>query len=661
MFYSIKNKLTGIVVACTLVMLALVTITIMVFVNSGVSDISEDLLLTNSEKYSEAINNWIENEMTLTEGTAKNITVCGDDLNASTLQSIVETQAAGRDELLNLYFGVADTKEFLQSNLEATIPEGYDPTARGWYIAAAEAGTTIVTDPYWDVLTNQMCTTIASPAYVNGQLVGVVGIDVTLGTVTDLVSDIATEDGEYGFLLDASGNFIAHVNEAYEPGEDTATAFNEVYSNTSFTDTPSALTQLKDYDGSSIYMMGAVVDSCGWIVGVIQPAANFNKVLSSIRIIAIIGTVAAGIIIFLLVTVFITRMLAPMGKMKSFVRQNVIGEANCARQKNEVDEIDYLIRELQSSFIGAIRNTKDESIAIREKMETTNSMVGAIGENITEISATMEETGASIDMQTDSIGAISNSCEEVSAAIGNLTAQTQEMALRSSAIVEQVGRIVPTLIEDKESASRVTSEASIKVKAAIKNAEVINEIATVSEAIQAIASQTNLLALNASIEAARAGEAGKGFAVVATEIKNLSTTTSEEIGKVNELTAKVLESVQALSGESERVLAFIDETVMANFEQFASLAGKYKEDAEYFSMISSSLGAESEELSASFANINETTKQIADSQRELNVAIQNVNDNLQSITNASSDVTSGSNDVLDSIENLQNTMNTFNV
>lgn len=60
--------------------------------------------------------------------------------------------------------------------------------------------------------------------------------------------------------------------------------------------------------------------------------------------------------------------------------------------------------------------------------------------------------------------------------------------------------------------------------------------------IQGISSQTNMLGLNAAIEAARAGEAGKGFKVVATEIRKLSTSTSESVKRVD----SVLKNIGAL-------------------------------------------------------------------------------------------------------------------
>lgn len=114
------------------------------------------------------------------------------------------------------------TKKCLQAAWrEVFQPEDYDPVQRGWYQQAAEEKSIIVTDPYCDALTGQMCTTIAAPIYIESELAGVIGLDVTLETVTELTDSINYESGVYGFLVDSNGQYVVHQNKEFEPTEET--------------------------------------------------------------------------------------------------------------------------------------------------------------------------------------------------------------------------------------------------------------------------------------------------------------------------------------------------------------------------------------------------------------------------------------------------------
>ena len=91
------------------------------------------------------------------------------------------------------------------------------------------------------------------------------------------------------------------------------------------------------------------------------------------------------------------------------------------------------------------------------------------------------------------------------------------------------------------SAAMVDRKSSFKELQSLSNET--DNLKTMAEGVQKIASQTNLLALNAAIEAARAGEVGRGFAVVADEVRSLSIqsgTTGKQITEtIHHFTAKV--------------------------------------------------------------------------------------------------------------------------
>lgn len=532
-----------------------------------------------------------------------------------------------------------------------------DPTTRDWWKQAEQENGMIFTDPYKDFATGQMIVSIAEPVTIGGQKAMMLA-DITIDKLVEMTKSISDEKTINTFLLGADGSVITHANKAFLPKEEGNTILQDQVSLSIDKDN---VQRFKDYDGKDKYGAVGTAKSTGWKVGVCQEASVVQKkVFENVLYPLVLGFVLL-IVTVIILGAAINRLLIPVAVLKSFVREKVIGEEHIVAQKNETEEINYLVKELEERFVATIRQTKEESEVISDKMSDTADKVAAISGHIMEISATMQETGANVDSQTDSIKEVDRTCENIEEAVDRLAEDAQDMAEKSGSIVDRVEAMVPQLIKEKNDAVTMTQETRSRLVAAIKGAEVIHEITAVSGSIQDIAGQTNLLALNASIEAARAGEAGKGFAVVADEIKNLSEVTSTEIGKVNAITKNVLDSVQVLADESNAILAFLDETVLRSYDKFESLANQYKGDSDYYAEVSSTLGASAEELSASVQEITGIIGSVAQSQEELGGAVQSVNENLQEITYNSEVVSEEAGNVLTSIETLQKTMEGFQV
>lgn len=532
-----------------------------------------------------------------------------------------------------------------------------DPTTRDWWKEAEEKNDLIFTDPYKDFATGQMIVSIAEPVTIGDQKAMMLA-DITIDKLVEMTKSISDDKTVDTFLLAADGSVITHANKAFLPKEEGNTILPK---KVSLSIDKSKVQRFTDYDGQSKYASVGTAKLTGWKVGVCQQASVVQKkVFENVLYPLVLGFVLL-IVTVIILGAAINRLLIPVAVLKSFVREKVIGEEHIVAQKNETEEINYLVKELEERFVATIRQTKEESEVISDKMSDTADKVVAISGHIMEISATMQETGANVDSQTDSIKEVDRTCENIEEAVDRLAEDAQDMAEKSGSIVDRVEAMVPQLIKEKNDAVTMTQETRSRLVAAIKGAEVIHEITAVSGSIQDIAGQTNLLALNASIEAARAGEAGKGFAVVADEIKNLSEVTSTEIGKVNAITKNVLDSVQVLADESNAILAFLDETVLRSYDKFESLANQYKGDSDYYAEVSSTLGASAEELSASVQEITGIIGSVAQSQEELGGAVQSVNENLQEITYNSEVVSEEAGNVLTSIETLQKTMEGFQV
>ena len=209
--------------------------------------------------------------------------------------------------------------------------------------------------------------------------------------------------------------------------------------------------------------------------------------------------------------------------------------------------------------------------------------------------------------------------EEVAATLDEITTGAQEILSSSKTMSDEAERGKEFVAGVKKNAQETRKIAEISkantttmlnenrkmLEVAIQNSRSVEKINSLTDDILSISSQTNLLALNASIEAARAGEAGRGFAVVAEEIRVLAENSKDTANNIQSISGLVTRAVEELAGNANQMLAFIDSTVLVDYDKFVDSANTYHNDADYMDEILQNFYGSARKLADTMAQMTE--------------------------------------------------------
>jgi len=579
---SVGTKLTAIMLGVILLGISITVGVAVAICGSVITRESLANLNANTQLKAETLNKWLSNQTTNLSALANALSGMNDlvdtlttvrrgdnlwigDQVADTVRPILNNILDDNDGSFENYMGFPDGSAVLGSGNKIDFVT-WNATERDWYkMALTDTSRAHITDPYVDAQTGELCVTIVSAVTNKGRLLGVVGEDVSMTALQNLIFANTLAVSNYSMLIADDGDILVHPDSKYAPDEKRgfqgiASIDNGAYANLwGEIIAEDGAHKYLDVAGKAHYYNSTMLSTTGWYMVTALPAGAVTQPIANVVLIVMLialGIMAISVLfIFIIVRNTITKPLVPLTSF--MMKASAEGDITIRPEDTEVisrfahtkDEMGQCISAC-ASFVKHISIVSDalETIAngdltteisllsakdalgnsLQRMIRSLNTMFVDIGAATTQVSAGSKQIADGSQMLAQGSTEQASAIEQLSVSIGEIADKTKENA----GIAKDAADLSVKIRKNAETGS-AQMEYMMQAVQEINNAG--NKIGKVIRVIDDIAFQTNILALNAAVEAARAGQHGKGFAVVAEEVRNLAAKSAEAAKDTSEL------------------------------------------------------------------------------------------------------------------------------
>lgn len=538
--------------------------------------------------------------------------------------------------------GELTLENLTEDDINDTKPDVNNIPANEWFACSIRVHAPCLLNPYKDTSNNKemMMVTVTQPVIEGDQLLGVVGMDISLDALQEAIKNLDNQlfEGHGKAALISSDAIAVSVSDMpFIPGEAVAKKDAKL-SEQLKTWLKQAKVQVNwqgetlqlfiPVNNSNLPSWGLLLEFPGQdvLAAARQISSSLDEQISS----GIYRQILTGAVISLLVLLAMwwsaSRIVAPMRTVVERLNEIASGDGDLTQrlQIQSQDEMGALsgafnlfldkLRGTISQVVTAVEGTRDTAQQANYVSGQTRDRLQYQFREIDQVAAAFEEMHATSANIADRAGQAVEAADEA-----------EHAAQHGKAVVEESLQAMDALMN-------YISDAKPQVERLAENSNNINKILDV---IKGIAEQTNLLALNAAIEAARAGEQGRGFAVVADEVRNLASRTQESVGQIH---------------------GVINELQTGTHSVVTSILGSHKQADETLHNVQQSVGV-LEQITRSIAVIQEMNEHIAHAVQEQSKVSGDISSSVSNIRDVSSDITGMADTSAENAEKLNDLAN----
>ncbi len=484
-----------------------------------------------------------------------------------------------------------------------------DYATEDYYRLPKERGGPIIIPPYVDPETEDkiLMTSVAVPLIEKGAFLGALGIDISLASLTDIISGVKPYETGYAQLITDNGSIVA--SPVARPAQDGtlpvvgADIKARLARGESF-----SLLSASARNGETVRCFYLPVRLTSFVSPWYFMVALPEKAVmaESRRDLAVnLGVAGVALALLLILVVYTAQGVAsPLQRIESYARRVAGGDyeadvdtrgfarelqllraslgnmlesllstmAQAGERRKEAEQE----AERARAAVETARRAQQDGEAARQAMLEVAARVEAVSSTLLQTSEALaehiddagRELGAQNVLMGETVQAVASMADatgRVSGSAGDAAAFAERTRVRANEGADKVNGTLKAF----EAIRAETDKLGAQMGELGSRADGINNILGM---INDIAEQTNLLALNAAIEAARAGEAGRGFAVVADEVRKLSEKTSQATAQAGAAIEGIHASMKVSAEGVRRTSATVEKTVAIGHEAQSSLA-----------------------------------------------------------------------------------------